>query len=154
MSKYLSIILALALFSCHKPSSKNQEAMEETHTGTVQTSKVGQEITSASGLKYIDEIIGTGNVPKVGDKVKVHYTGTLEDGTKFDSSRDRNKSFEFTLGMGQVIKGWDEGLSTMKLGGKRKLIIPANLGYGERGAGKIIPPGATLHFDVELLEVM
>ena len=154
MSKYLSIILALALFSCHKPSSKNQEAMEETHTGTVQASKVGQEITSTSGLKYIDEIIGTGDVPKVGDKVKVHYTGTLEDGTKFDSSHDRNKPIEFTLGVGQVIKGWDEGLSTMKPGGKRILIIPSELGYGDRGRGNLILPGATLHFEVELLEVI
>ena len=132
MGKYLSIILALALFACHKPST-------------------GKEITTASGLKYSDEIIGKGSLPKVGDKVKVHYTGTLEDGTKFDSSRDRNKPFEFTLGVGQVIKGWDEGLSTMKPGGKRKLIIPANLGYGSRPAGKI-PPNSTLIFEVELLD--
>ena len=154
MVKYLSIILALALFACHKPSSERQEAVEETQTETVQTSTVGQEITTASGLKYIEGVIGIGTLPETGDRVKVHYTGTLEDGTKFDSSRDRNKPFEFTLGVGQVSKGWDEGLSTMKPGGKRKLIIPANLGYGEKGAGKAIPPGATLHFDVELIEVM
>ena len=134
MGKYLSIILALTLFACHKPST-------------------GQEITTASGLKYSDEVIGLGSVPKTGDKVKVHYTGTLEDGTKFDSSKDRNKPFEFTLGVGQVIKGWDEGLSTMKPGGKRKLIIPANLGYGSRSAGKI-PPNSTLIFEIELIEVM
>ena len=153
MSKYLSIILALALFSCQKPSSKNQEAMEETHTGTVQTSKVGQEITSASGLKYIDEIIGTGDVPKVGDKVKVHYTGTLEDGTKFDSSLDRGEPFEFTLGVGQVIQGWDQGVTGMKIDEKRKLTIPPHLGYGEAGAGSLIPPNSVLIFEVELLEI-
>ena len=150
MNKYLSIVLAVALFSCHKSYNKK----EETQIPATPTSEVGQEITTASGLKYIDEVIGTGNIPKSGDKVKVHYTGTLEEGKKFDSSHDRNQPFEFTLGVGQVIKGWDEGLSTMKPGGKRKLIIPSNLGYGERGAGSVIPPGATLHFDVELIEVM
>ena len=153
MGKYLSIILALTLFACQKPSNKKQDTVENTKAETVQTSVVGQEITTASGLKYIDAIIGTGSVPKAGDKVKVHYTGTLEDGTKFDSSKDRNKPFEFTLGVGQVIKGWDEGLSTMRPGGKRKLIIPSNLGYGSRSAGKI-PPNSTLIFEVELIEVM
>jgi len=153
MGKYLSIILALTLFACQKPSNKKQNTVENTTTETVQTSVVGQETTTASGLKYIDEIIGTGSIPNTGDKVKVHYVGTLEDGTKFDSSRDRNKPFEFTLGVGQVIKGWDEGLSTMKPGGKRDLIIPANLGYGSRAAGKI-PPNSTLFFEVELIEVM
>jgi peptidylprolyl isomerase len=110
-------------------------------------------ITTDSGLKYEDEVVGTGDTPKTGQKVVVHYTGTLEDGTKFDSSRDRQQPFSFTLGIGQVIKGWDEGLSTMKVGGRRHLIIPANLGYGSRGAGSVIPPHATLHFDVELLEI-
>ena len=153
MGKYLSIILALTLFACQKPSNKKQKTVENINTETVQTSVVGQEVTTASGLKYIDETIGTGSVPKTGDKVKVHYIGTLEDGTKFDSSRDRNKPFEFTLGVGQVIKGWDEGVSTMKPGGKRNLIIPANLGYGSRTAGKI-PPNSTLIFEVELIEVM
>ena len=114
---------------------------------------VGVEITTDSGLKYIDEKIGAGDFPKTNDMVVVHYTGTLEDGTKFDSSFDRNQPFEFPIGMGRVIKGWDEGLSTMKVGGKRKLIIPSNLGYGTRGAGKSIPPNATLIFDVELIEI-
>ena len=154
MVKYLSILLAVVLFSCHKSYEKKKESVTETQNITDQEPVMGQEITTTSGLKYIDEVIGTGSVPKVGDKVKVHYTGTLEDGTKFDSSHDRNKPIEFTLGVGQVIKGWDEGLSTMKSGGKRKLIIPSNLGYGERGAGKVIPPNASLHFDVELIEVM
>ena len=153
MYKYLSITLVIILISCNKPYSREKETVNNTQKKNSQTPVVGEEIITATGLKYIDEVIGTGKIPKVGDKVKVHYTGTLEDGTKFDSSKDRNKPFEFSLGIGQVIKGWDEGISTMKFGGKRKLIIPSELGYGERGAGKVIPPGATLHFDVELLEV-
>ncbi|MBD2212013.1 FKBP-type peptidyl-prolyl cis-trans isomerase [Calothrix sp. FACHB-156] len=110
-------------------------------------------VTTPSGLKYIEEKEGTGATPQTGQKVVVHYTGTLEDGTKFDSSRDRNRPFDFNIGRGQVIKGWDEGLSTMKVGGRRKLIIPPELGYGARGAGGVIPPNATLIFDVELLDV-
>ncbi|MCJ2006363.1 FKBP-type peptidyl-prolyl cis-trans isomerase [Methylobacterium sp. E-041] len=111
--------------------------------------------TLPSGLKYQDEVVGTGPEPKAGQKVTVQYTGWLDDagkkGKKFDSSRDRNQPFTFTLGAGQVIQGWDLGVATMKQGGKRTLVIPAELGYGARGAGGIIPPGATLIFDVELL---
>lgn len=110
-------------------------------------------ITTKSGLKYIDRKVGTGKEARAGDTVQVHYTGTLKDGKKFDSSLDRNEPFEFDLGRGMVIKGWDEGVAGMKEGGKRKLIIPSNLGYGEKGAGKVIPPGAELHFEVELLKV-
>ena len=110
-------------------------------------------ITTPSGLMYIDEKLGTGASPGQGQRVSVHYTGRLENGQKFDSSRDRGQPFQFTLGVGQVIKGWDEGVKTMKVGGKRKLIIPPNLGYGERGVGGIIPPHSELHFDVELLEI-
>jgi len=154
MIKHLSIILVLALFACNKSDEKKEEALTETQNTNASKPVLGQEITTASGLKYIDEVIGAGKTPKTGDKVKVHYTGKLEDGTKFDSSHDRNKPIEFTLGVGQVIKGWDEGLSTMKSGGKRKLIIPSEIGYGERGRGNLITPGATLYFDVELLDVI
>ncbi len=111
------------------------------------------QVTTASGLKYVEITEGAGDTPKTGQTVSVHYTGTLESGKKFDSSRDRNQAFEFQIGEGQVIKGWDEGLSTMKVGGRRKLIIPADLGYGARGAGGVIPPNATLIFDVELLKI-
>lgn len=110
-------------------------------------------VTTPSGLQYVDVVEGTGATPQTGQKVSVHYTGTLEDGTKFDSSHDRNRPFEFRIGQGQVIRGWDEGLSTMKVGGQRRLMIPPELGYGARGAGGVIPPNATLIFDVELLEV-
>ncbi|MFN6536931.1 MAG: FKBP-type peptidyl-prolyl cis-trans isomerase [Nostoc sp. EkiNYC01] len=110
-------------------------------------------VTTPSGLKYVELKEGTGATPERGQTVEVHYVGTLEDGTKFDSSRDRGQPFKFKIGVGQVIKGWDEGLSTMKVGGRRNLIIPPELGYGSRGAGGVIPPNATLLFDVELLGV-
>ncbi len=111
----------------------------------------GKEVTTASGLQYIDLKVGTGATAQAGQTVTVHYTGWLENGKKFDSSVDRGQPFSFPLGAGRVIKGWDEGVQGMKVGGKRKLIIPSNLGYGARGAGGIIPPSATLIFEVELL---
>ena len=111
----------------------------------------GNEITTSSGLRYVDEVVGTGEAVAAGKTVTVHYTGWLENGKQFDSSVDRGQPFSFHLGVGQVIKGWDEGVQGMKVGGKRKLTIPANLGYGARGAGGVIPPHATLIFDVELL---
>jgi FKBP-type peptidyl-prolyl cis-trans isomerase FkpA len=113
----------------------------------------GKGTTTASGLKYWDLKKGSGATAKAGDSVKVHYTGWLTDGKKFDSSLDRDEPFSFKLGAGMVIKGWDEGVAGMKIGGKRQLRIPPDLGYGAGGAGGVIPPNATLVFDVELLGV-
>jgi peptidylprolyl isomerase len=114
-------------------------------------------MTTASGLQIIDSVVGTGASPKTGQTCVMHYTGWLyvngQKGKKFDSSVDRNEPFEFPIGTGRVIRGWDEGVATMKVGGKRTLIIPPALGYGARGAGGVIPPNATLIFDVELLAV-
>lgn len=106
-----------------------------------------------SGLQYRDDPEGSGPEARKGDRVSVHYTGTLEDGTKFDSSRDRGSPFEFRLGEGRVIRGWEEGVAGMKVGGRRILVIPPELGYGSRGAGNVIPPDSTLVFDVELLGI-
>ena len=111
------------------------------------------QTTTASGLIIDDMEVGTGATAEKGKRVSVHYTGCLTDGRKFDSSKDRNDPFEFPLGAGHVIRGWDEGVQGMKEGGKRKLTIPPELGYGVRGAGGVIPPNATLIFDVELLGV-
>ena len=127
-----------------KTTSKWKKVINNMNSEAIQTS---------SGLKYKDIIVGDGESPEKGDRVAVHYTGTLEDGTKFDSSKDRGQPFEFAIGMGQVIRGWDEGVMTMRPGGNRILTIPSDLAYGDRGSGKIIPSGATLIFDVELIEV-
>ena len=111
------------------------------------------QTTTASGLVIEELEVGTGAEATAGQQVQVHYTGWLTDGKKFDSSKDRNDPFVFGLGASQVIAGWDEGVQGMKIGGQRTLLIPANLGYGARGAGGVIPPNATLQFDVELLGV-
>ena len=122
-----------------------------------QARAAGQTMTTASGLKIEDTKVGDGASPKTGQTCVMHYTGWLYEngqrGRKFDSSVDRNEPFAFSIGVGQVIKGWDEGVSTMKVGGKRTLIIPPEMGYGARGAGGVIPPNATLIFDVELLGI-
>jgi peptidylprolyl isomerase len=113
----------------------------------------GTEITTASGLKYTDLVVGDGATPQRGQTVTVHYTGTLANGKKFDSSLDRGTPADFRIGVGSVIKGWDEGLMTMKVGGKRRLVIPSALGYGPQGRPPDIPGNSTLIFDVELLGV-
>lgn len=124
-------------------------------TGVAQS--MSKSTTLASGLQIIDTAVGSGASPKTGETCVMHYTGWLyvngQKGAKFDSSVDRGQPFEFPIGVGRVIKGWDEGVSTMKVGGKRTLIIPPDLGYGARGAGGVIPPNATLIFEVELLNV-
>ena len=110
-------------------------------------------ITTPSGLHYVELVAGTGQEARNGQRARVHYTGWLNDGRKFDSSLDRGQPFEFPIGAGRVIRGWDEGVAGMKVGGRRKLIIPPDLGYGARGAGGVIPPNAELIFEVELLEL-
>ena len=128
-----------------------------TTPASAQAQPKGTAVTTASGLQTIDSTVGTGASPQKGQRCVMHYTGWLYNngvkGAKFDSSVDRGQPFEFVIGVGQVIKGWDEGVASMKVGGKRTLIIPPELGYGARGAGGVIPPNATLTFDVELLGV-
>lgn len=113
----------------------------------------GSTFTLASGLQIKDIRIGTGNQASKGDTAVVHYTGWLMDGTKFDSSLDRDEPLKFVIGKGQVIRGWDDGVASMHVGGKRELIIPSSLAYGERGAGGVIPPDATLKFEIYLIEL-
>jgi FKBP-type peptidyl-prolyl cis-trans isomerase FkpA len=137
------LLLAALLSACAQAPAASPTPARATAT----------EVTMQDGLKYTDDQIGTGAVATPGKTAVVHYTGWLMDGTKFDSSRDRNQPFSFALGAGQVIKGWDEGVAGMKVGGKRTLIVPPSLGYGARGAGNVIPPNATLKFEVELLDV-
>ena len=112
-----------------------------------------EEKVTSSGLRYTDVVVGEGDVAQNGQTAYVHYTGWLMNGTKFDSSKDRGEPFDFPIGQGSVIKGWDEGVTGMRVGGTRMLVIPPDLAYGHRGAGGVIPPNATLKFEVELLEL-
>lgn len=146
------LTLAASNARAEEPAKKPAAAPAATKAPAKEAAKAeAKVVTTASGLKYVDEKVGTGESPKTGQTVVVHYTGTLTDGKKFDSSVDRGQPFKFKIGVGQVIKGWDEGVMSMKVGGKRKLMIPAKLAYGERGAGNVIPPNSDLNFDVELL---
>lgn len=149
MNTRVWIVQAALLLSLSSGSiaADNQQIKKETKNMAEQT------VTTESGLTYLDMTAGTGRLAELGDMASVHYTGWLADGKKFDSSVDRKEPFSFRLGAGQVIKGWDEGVMGMKIGGKRKLTIPPQLGYGARGAGGVIPPNATLTFDVELLDL-
>jgi FKBP-type peptidyl-prolyl cis-trans isomerase len=151
----LSIIFAVLgfTFGCGNSEKSSTSSQSGASNSTGPTKVSGQPTTTASGLQYWDIVVGTGATAVPGKDVQVHYTGWLTSGEKFDSSLDRGKPFVFPLGAGQVIKGWDEGVAGMKAGGKRQLRIPPALGYGDSGAGGVIPPKATLIFDVELLDV-
>jgi peptidylprolyl isomerase len=128
-------------------------AFAEQEKGRADASIAGREVINPSGLRYVDLRPGQGDEAQTGKIVEVHYVGWLEDGTKFDSSRDREHPFTFRLGTGDAIKGWDEGLLGMKVGGKRKLTIPPELGFGKQGIGSVVPPNAILHYEFELLGV-
>ena len=137
------------------PAAPAASAKTDTMGGGMSGSQAGAatEVTTPSGLKYTDLVLGDGAVAEPGKRVSVHYTVWLTDNTKVDSSLDRGKPFDFVLGQGQVIRGWDEGVKGMRVHGKRRLTIPPDLGYGAQGAGGVIPPNATLVFEVELLDV-
>ena len=152
--------LALILFAllaatsgCGGENKSNTPSTSSAPSTSSPMKVTSQPTTTTSGLQYWDIVVGTGATAAPGNTVKVHYSGFLTSGAKFDSSRDRGEPFSFALGTGQVIKGWDEGVAGMKVGGQRQLRIPPQLGYGSTGAGGVIPPNATLIFDVELLDV-
>ena len=169
MKKTTALLCALALAApvalaqtktapkAEAPKAKTEAPATTKAAVPAEAKKESKMVKTESGLGYEDVVVGTGPSPVTGQTCVMHYTGWLwvneAKGTKFDSSVDRGSPFEFPIGRGRVIKGWDEGVSTMKVGGKRTLLIPPQLGYGDRGAGNVIPPGATLLFDVELLGV-
>ncbi len=145
IASLLALAALLAAAACVQDTTDQEASTETMSEETV--------ITTESGLQYVDLVVGEGAQPQTGQTVVVHYTGTLDDGSVFDSSRTRNEPFDFPLGMRNVIPGWDEGLATMRIGGSRRLIIPPDLGYGANGSPPVIPPNARLTFEVELLDV-
>jgi len=158
MNSFIAGILFVALATltaCRSPETQKKESPPPAEVVSTYPGEPAQmePVMTSSGLKYIDLVEGTGVSPQPGMQVTVHYSGYLLDGKKFDSSVDRNEPFVFVIGRGNVIKGWDEGVMTMKVGGKRKLIIPPDLAYGSRAIGNLIPPNSFLVFDVELLGV-
>ena len=146
------IVITLVVFYLKAPENNTQSQPLPTTQEKNPSSASPDESSPSAQLKVEDEVVGTGAEAKSGDTVTVNYVGTLENGTKFDSSYDRNQPFTTQIGVGQVIKGWDQGIPGMKVGGKRKLTIPPELGYGAQSAGSI-PPNSTLIFEVELLDV-
>ena len=165
LTGWLALAALIAVTGCQQQSGSSATSSSSTSSSTeaapapapatqpTAAASGAKEVSMPSGLKFVDLTVGDGAIAESGKSVSVHYTGWLTDGTKFDSSVDRGQPFSFTLGAGQVIRGWDEGVAGMRIGGKRKLTIPSELGYGARGAGGVIPPNATLVFDVELLGV-
>ena len=147
--RWLLVITFVAILGVACGSSSDSDSETDSNSGV---NMADETITTASGLQIKTIVVGTGDKAEVGKTAVVHYTGWLLDGTKFDSSVDRGTPFEFPLGQGRVIKGWDEGVATMNIGGKVELIIPPDLGYGASGAGGVIPPNATLKFEVEFLD--
>ena len=146
---FLAAVVPFLISGCARTERADETAQETAQGETTG----GPEAATATGLKHEDLKVGDGPEAVSGKTVEVHYTGWLENGTKFDSSLDRGEPFSFRLGAGEVIEGWDQGVAGMKVGGKRKLTIPPDLAYGQEGAGGVIPPGATLVFEVELLDV-
>jgi peptidylprolyl isomerase len=155
MKAAMLTLLVLALLSLGASAAQTTAGKAAPQAGTTPkaTAPTPKTVTTRSGLKYVDLEVGTGALPKSGQTVVVHYTGWLTNGQKFDSSVDRGEPFSFVLGRGQVIKGWDEGVATMHVGGKRKLTIPPFLAYGAQGVPGVIPSNATLIFEVKLLNI-